>query len=170
MIWWTLGHVLKNFPHCHFHNTSKECFWTKKNSNFVHVFKSAIWEKLKNCQNGTFEPVHEIRIFFWSKAFFWSIMKMARRKNIHNLSQGPPNPGFMQKKVELKNFGCFRFRWIFRRPGKLNWERVFFWLSKNLYKQYDYLVRKGQKISDANYVHFSYFFQRSNKIVCLILY
>ena len=25
---------------------------------------------------------------------------MAIRKNIHNLSQGPPNPGFMQKKVQ----------------------------------------------------------------------
>jgi hypothetical protein len=26
-------------------------------------FKSAIWAKLKNCQNCTFEPVHEIEIF-----------------------------------------------------------------------------------------------------------
>jgi hypothetical protein len=34
--------------------------------------------------------------FFWPKAFFWSIMKMAIRKNIHNMPQGPPNPGFMQ--------------------------------------------------------------------------
>ena len=84
--------------------------------------------------------------FFWPKAFFWSIMKMAIRKNIHNLSQGPPNPGFMQKKVqigdflkkdsvELKIFVCFRFLWISQRPGTLNWERLFFWLSKNLHKQ-----------------------------------
>jgi hypothetical protein len=47
-------------------------------------------------------------------------MKMAIRKNIHNLSQGPPNPGFMQKKVqkgdflkkdsrELKKKICYRF-------------------------------------------------------------
>ena len=45
---------------------------------------------------------------------------MAIRKNIHKLSQGPPNPGFMQEKVqkgdflkkpsrELKFFCCFRF-------------------------------------------------------------
>ena len=26
--------------------------------------------KLKNCQNSTFEPVHEIQFFFWPIAFF----------------------------------------------------------------------------------------------------
>jgi hypothetical protein len=31
-------------------------------------------------------------------------MKMAIRKNIHNLSQGPQNPGFMQKKVQKGDF------------------------------------------------------------------
>ena len=31
-------------------------------------------------------------------------MKMATRKNIHNLSQGPPNPGFMQEKVQKGDF------------------------------------------------------------------
>ena len=88
---------------------------------------------------------------FRPKAFFWSIMKMAIRKNIHNLSQGPPNPGFMQKKVqkgdflkkpsrELKNYFCFRFLWISRRPGTLYWKRVFFWSSKNLYKQCDITI------------------------------
>ena len=35
---------------------------------------------------------------------YWSIMKMAIRKNIHNLPQGPPNPGFMQEKVQKGNF------------------------------------------------------------------
>ena len=34
----------------------------------MHRFKSAILEKLKNCQNGTFEPVHEIQIFFLAKS------------------------------------------------------------------------------------------------------
>ena len=34
----------------------------------MHGFKSAILEKLKNCQNGTFEPVHEIEIFFFAKS------------------------------------------------------------------------------------------------------
>ena len=31
-------------------------------------------------------------------------MKMAIRKNIHNLSQGPPNPGFMYEKVQKGDF------------------------------------------------------------------
>jgi hypothetical protein len=31
-------------------------------------------------------------------------MKMAIRKNIHNLAQGPPNPGFMQKKEQKGDF------------------------------------------------------------------
>ena len=31
-------------------------------------------------------------------------MKMATRKNIHNLSQGPPNPWFMQEKVQERVF------------------------------------------------------------------
>ena len=61
----------------------------------MHGFKSAILAKMKNCQNGTFEPVHEIQKFFWPKAFFWSIMKMALRKFFGNMSQGLPNPGFM---------------------------------------------------------------------------
>ena len=31
-------------------------------------------------------------------------MKMGIRKNIHNLSQGPPNPGFIQEKVHKGDF------------------------------------------------------------------
>ena len=121
-------------------------FLAKKKSNFMQEFKSAILAKLKNCQNGTFEPGHEIQNFFWSKAFFWSLMKMAIKIFFHNSSQGPPNPGFMQEKVqkgdflkkdsrELKFFSCFRFLWISLRPGTLNWERVVFLLSKILYSK-----------------------------------
>ena len=70
----------------------------------MHRFKSAILEKLKNCQNGTFESVHEIQKQFWPKAFFWGIMKMGIRNDIHNLSQGPQNPGFIQEKVQKGDF------------------------------------------------------------------
>ena len=100
------------------------------------------------CQNGTFEPVHEIQKFFWPKVFFWSIMKVPFRKNIHNMPQGPSNPRFMQEKVqkgdflkkpsrELKFFCCFRFLWVSRRPGTLNWKWLVFLLSKILYKKCD---------------------------------
>ena len=69
-IWQTLGHVTKKFSYCHFHNASKECFWPKKILNFMHGFKSAILAIFHFCQNGTFEPVHEIQKSFWPKAFF----------------------------------------------------------------------------------------------------
>ena len=114
--------------------------------NFMHRFKSAILAKLKNCQSGTFEPVHESQNFFWPKAYFWSIMKIGIRKNILNLSQGLPNPGFIQEKVQKANFlkkdwrellffSWFRVLWISWRPGKLNWEQVVFLPSKNLYRK-----------------------------------
>ena len=32
------------------------------------------------------------------------LMKMAVRKNIHNMPQGPPNPGFMEEKVQKGDF------------------------------------------------------------------
>ena len=31
-------------------------------------------------------------------------MKMPIRKNIYNMPQGPPNPGFMQEKVQKGDF------------------------------------------------------------------
>ena len=53
---------------------------------------------------------------------------MTLRKNIHNTSQGLPNPEFMQEKVqkgnslkkalrELKNHFYIRFLWIPQKPG-----------------------------------------------------
>ena len=54
----------------------------KKNSNFMLGFKSAILAKLKNCQN----------------------YENGNKKNIHNLSKGPPNPGFLQEKVQKGDF------------------------------------------------------------------
>ena len=65
--WRTLGHIMDIFSSCHFHNASKKCFWPKKISNFMHGFKSATLAKLENCQNSTFEPVHEIKFFFLAK-------------------------------------------------------------------------------------------------------
>ena len=127
-------------------STSKEVFQPKKFLNSMYGFKSAILAIFQFCQNGTFEPMHGIQIFFGLKDFFWSVMKMIFTKNVPNMFQDPPNPGFRylilenwdflkKDSVEMKFFSCFRFLWIFWRPGKHNWERVFFSLSKNLYKQ-----------------------------------
>ena len=70
----------------------------------MHGFRSAILAIFHFCQNGIFEPVHEIQNFFWPKAFFWIIMKMGLRKFFRNMSQGLPNPGFMQEKVQKGDF------------------------------------------------------------------
>ena len=54
---------------------SQEVYMPQKNLNFTYGFKSAILAEWKNCQNGTFAPVHEIQKLFWPKDFFWGIMK-----------------------------------------------------------------------------------------------
>ena len=125
------------FSNCHFDNASKESFWPNKVSNFMHGFKSAILAIFQFLQNGTFEWMHKIWNFFWPKSFIWSITKMAIRKNIHNMSQGLPNPGIMQEKVQKGDFLCFRIVWIPRTPGtgRLNQKRLVFLSSKNLYRQ-----------------------------------
>ena len=85
----------------------------------MHRFKSAILAIFLFFQNGTFEPVHEIWNFFWPKVFFWRIMNMLIGKNIHNMPQGPPNPEFMQEKVQK---GIFYK--IFYKSHRKNW--IFF--------------------------------------------
>ena len=54
----------------------------------MHGFKNAILEKLENCQDGIFEPINEIRIFL-------------AKSILHNMSQGLPNPGFIQEKGDF---------------------------------------------------------------------
>ena len=99
--------------------------------NFMYGLKSAILAIFQFWQNGTFEPVHEIQNIFWLKDFFWSIMKMSFKKNIYNMSQGPPNPGFRSVRVQnwdffkkdsqdFKNSFQYGFLWIPCKTGKHN--------------------------------------------------
>ena len=69
----------------------------KINWNFMHGFKSAILTISQFLQNGTFEPMYEI----WNSA---KNIFLRLYENIHDMSQGPPNPGFMQKKVQKEDF------------------------------------------------------------------
>ena len=73
---------------------------------------------------------------FWSKDFFWGIMKVPETKTF-NLFQGPPNPRFRSVKVQtetflkkdsqdFKNYFHFGFLWIPTKPGKQNWKEPFF--------------------------------------------
>ena len=114
-----------------FTKTSGGCVIPVSNNSFNNYFKDLRKPELKNCQNGTFEPVHEIQKLSWPKDFFWSIMKMTLTKNITNISQGLPNPGFRTVKVqnwdyffnpsqELKNLFCLGFLWIPRKTGRQN--------------------------------------------------
>ena len=68
---------------------------------------------------------------FLAKSILLKHYENGDKKFFHNMSQGLPNPGFMQEKVQkgdflkkptrkLKFFCCFRFLWISRRPGTLN--------------------------------------------------
>ena len=121
-------------------------FFAKKNFEF-HA-------RVQKCHFGKNEKLPKWH--FWTRAWNSKIFlaksillkhyENGNKKKFQNLSQGPPNPGFMQKKVQkgdflkkpsrkLKFLFCFRFLWIFRRPGMLNWERLVFLLSKILHKQ-----------------------------------
>ena len=82
--------------------------------------KSAILSELKNCQNDTFEPLHEIQKFFLAKSFLLKRYESGNKKKLCIMSQGPPNLGFMQEKVQKGDFlkkpsrkliflFCFRF-------------------------------------------------------------
>jgi hypothetical protein len=70
----------------------------------MHRFKSANLAIFQFCQNGTFEPVHEIQIFFFAKNILVKYYENGNKKNIHNLSQGPPNQGFIQEKAQKWDF------------------------------------------------------------------
>jgi hypothetical protein len=51
----------------------KNAFGQIKLKNFLHGFKSAILAKMKNCQNGTFEPEKKFEFFFGQKHSFEAI-------------------------------------------------------------------------------------------------
>ena len=51
----------------------------KKISNFIHGFKSAVLEKLKNCQNGTFEPRMKFKNFGGQKPSKWHLIRTSMK-------------------------------------------------------------------------------------------
>jgi hypothetical protein len=69
--------------------------------------------------------------FFWAKSIILKHYENGNKKNIQNMSQGLPNQGLIQEKVqkgnfskkplrELKNYFCFRFLRIPRTTGRVN--------------------------------------------------
>jgi hypothetical protein len=80
----------------------QRCFNSVSDKLFLTFLDSTTFGgRVQKCHFGNFSSVPKWHFwthawfFFWPKAFYWSNMKMAIRKNIHNMSQGPPDPGFM---------------------------------------------------------------------------
>ena len=114
--------------------------------NFTQGLKSVILAIFLFCQDGTFQPVHEIQICSCPKDFFWGIMKVPYTKNILNFFQGQPNPGFRSVKVQtetflkkdsrdFKKYFYLGFLRMPSKPGKQNWKMPFFWVLIIVKKQ-----------------------------------
>ena len=125
----------------HFHNTSKEVFWPNIFLNFMLGFKSAILAIFQFCQNGIFEPVHEIQKKICMKDFFWSIMKVPYTKNIHNMFQGQPNPGSRLVNVQTEDF--------LKKDSKVSKKFIF------LYGSYEYLASVESRIRRCPFFWYS---------------
>ena len=108
----------------------------------------------QKCHFGKIEKLPKWHFWTWA----WNSKKILTRsillkhygngnkKFFSQLVPGSAKSRTMQEKVqkgdflkkdsrELKSFSCFRFLWISRRPGTLNWERVVFLPSKSLYRK-----------------------------------
>ena len=80
----------------------------------MHSSKSAILAKLKNCQNGTFEPVHEIQNFFLAKIILLKHYENGNKKKYSQLVPGSTKSriyavqstkrGFSKKGLTIINF------------------------------------------------------------------
>ena len=90
----------------------------KKNLNFIQGFKSAILPKVKNSQNGTFEPLHEIQNFFSQKILMKYYESEINKKIPENVPGSAKSTikakvqkvDFLKKtSQDLKNYFCFGF-------------------------------------------------------------
>ena len=92
---------------------------------------------LKNCQNGTFLPLHEILNFFGPNAFIWSAKKVPFRDFIQKMSQALSKCLSKWIKMDkwnylknpssdLENSFCLRFLWIPRKTGRQDWRGPIF--------------------------------------------
>ena len=93
--------------------------------------KVPFWQNWKIAKVALLNPCKKFEFFF--------SQKHSAKSRIY--AEKSTKKGFSKKAlVRIDFFFCFRFLWISRKPGTLNWEQVFFWLSKNLYKQCVYFL------------------------------
>ena len=83
---------------------------------------------LKNCQNGTFLPMHENQKFFGPNYFIWSAMKVPFYDFIQNVALAPSMCSFKWIKMDkfdylkigsrdFKNSFYFGIVWFSSKPG-----------------------------------------------------
>ena len=71
----------------------------------MHGLKSAILAEWKNCQNGTFEPVHEIqKKIFCQKTSFEALIKCHLQKIFITFARVRQIQGLGQSKYKLRLF------------------------------------------------------------------
>ena len=85
-----------------FFTTSNEIIWPEKILIFMHRLKSAISAFLKNCQNGTFLPMHEI--FFLPNDFIWRVKEYSIIKFIHKVPLAPSKRLFIWIKMNKYDY------------------------------------------------------------------
>ena len=87
-------------------------------------FKSAISPKVENCQNGTFEPLHEIQKTFWTK----SILLKQYESCIINQKFPENVPGFAKSLIK----GRQSTKRGFSKKALTGFEKIFlFWDCMN---------------------------------------
>ena len=92
-IWRTVGHVRDIFCKCHLHNASNRFFWIPCTGT-----KVLFWQLFNYGKVALLNPCMEFKSFLGQKTSF------TFSKVTPNMSQGPPNPGFMSVKVENWDF------------------------------------------------------------------
>ena len=110
--------------------SQKKSFCQKKFWISCTGSKVPFWQNGKIAKMALLNLCMKFEIFFGQKYSFEALWKW-HYFFFRIMFQGPPNPGFMQEKVQkgdflkkpsrkLKKNLCARFQWIPRRPGTLN--------------------------------------------------
>ena len=95
----------------------------------MHGFKSAILAKIKNCQNGTFEPVHEIQFFFLAKNILLKHYENGDKKKYSQLVPGSTKSRIYAGKSTKRGF------------SKKGLARIFFFSCLGFYESPEGLER-----------------------------
>ena len=107
-IWRTLVHFINIFIKLNFHNASNKGIYLQKKSKQVHGIKSTMqwfnFAKLAIFKVALLHQCMELKNVFNKKISISIIVKVPFSKNIHGMTQCPPNPEFTSIKVQNVDF------------------------------------------------------------------